>query len=104
MSTLKVLNSENFDEVTSAGVTLVDFWAPWCGPCKMLLPIMEQVAAELGSDATVAKVDIDECGDLAVRFGIRNVPAVFLIKDGEVLEQFNGIQTKAKLVDAVRNL
>lgn len=104
MSTLKALNSENFDEVTSAGVTLVDFWAPWCGPCKMLLPIMEQVAAELGDEATVAKVDIDECGDLAVRFGIRNVPAVFLIKDGEVLEQFNGIQTKAKLVDAVRNL
>jgi len=104
MSTLKVLNSENFDEVTSSGITLVDFWAPWCGPCKMLLPIMEQVAAELDGTATVAKVDIDECGDLAVRFGIRNVPAVFLIKDGEVVEQFNGVQAKAKLVDAVRNL
>ncbi len=103
MSQVKELGQDTFAEATAKGVVLVDFWAPWCGPCKMLLPILDQVAAELEGEALVCKVNVDESKELAAQFAVRNIPALFVLKDGEIVNQFVGVQTKAKLLDAVRN-
>ena len=97
------LNEENFDSTVAEGVTLVDFWATWCGPCKMLAPVLDQVAAEIGDEAVIAKVDIDEARDLAIQCQVRSVPAVFIYKDGEIVNQFVGIRDKQFIIDAIRN-
>lgn len=103
MSDVKQLDASNFDETTTSGVTLVDFWAEWCGPCKMLGPILEEVAKEIGDDAVIAKVDVDKAQELATRYSVRSIPAIFILKDGEVNQQFVGLQDKQTLVDAVKS-
>ena len=81
------LTAENFDETVKSGVTLVDFWAPWCGPCQMQTPILEkQVAPAMSGRAKICKVNVDEAQDLAARYGVRGIPAIFLFKDGEVVQ------------------
>ena len=97
------LNSGNFAEATAKGVVLVDFWAPWCNPCRMLGTILEQVAGELPDDVVIGKVNIDENKDLAVQFEVQNIPRLFLYKDGNIVQEFNGVQSKPKLLDALRN-
>ena len=97
------LTEENFESTVASGVTLVDFWATWCGPCKMLAPVLDQVAAEIGDEAVIAKVDIDEARDLAIQCQVRSVPAVFIYKDGEIVNQFVGIRDKQFIIDALRN-
>jgi thioredoxin 1 len=69
---------------------LVDFWAAWCGPCKVIAPYLEQIAGEVAGRATVAKVNIDENGDLSARFGIRSIPTLVVFKDGRVVDQTIG--------------
>ncbi len=98
------LSEENFDSTVAEGVTLVDFWATWCGPCKMLSPVLDQVAAEIGDEATIAKVDIDECRELAIKLQVRNVPAVYIFKDGEIVNQFVGARDKQFIIDAIRGV
>ncbi len=102
MAELKHWNAENFAAETADGVVLVDFFATWCGPCKMLAPVLQLVAEELGDSAKVGKVDIDEAQDLAIRFGVRSVPSLFVLKNGEVTASFVGVQSKDKLIQAVR--
>jgi len=102
MAEVKHLDATNFDEATSSGVALVDFWAEWCGPCKMLGPIIEEVASEIGDQAVIAKVDVDQAQQLAAKFGVRSIPAIFILKDGQVVNQFVGLQDKTTLVNAVR--
>lgn len=93
----EVLNGSNFDEVTKDGVTLVDFYADWCGPCKAIAPIIEELAEEV-SDVNVVKVDTEESPDLAMRFGIRSIPTFIIIKDGEVVnKQIGGVGKGALL-------
>ena len=104
MSDVKHLTSANFEEATSKGVVLVDFWATWCGPCRMLGPVLDQVADEIGDDAVIAKINIDEEQDLAVKFGVRSIPAIFILKDGEVVESFVGVKDKATLVNALKSV
>ena len=99
------LTDANFQsEVIDSNVpVLVDFWAEWCGPCKMLGPILEQVSSELGTQAKVGKVNIDDARDLAVKYSVRSIPLLLFFKNGEVKDQVVGAnvtkdQLKAKLL------
>ncbi len=96
------LTNTDFDATVANGVTLVDFWAPWCGPCKMQTPILEQqVAPAMAGRAKIAKVNVDDAKELAVRFGVKSIPALFLFKDGQVVQQFVGLQRGDALVKAL---
>jgi thioredoxin 1 len=103
MANLMELNETNFDKETAEGITLVDFWAPWCGPCKMLGPILEKVAEDMGDKVLIAKVNVDDSPKLAEKFGIRSIPAIFILKNGETVNQFIGLQDKGTLVQAIIN-
>jgi thioredoxin len=84
------LTEANFDAGVKSGLTLVDFWAEWCGPCKALSPAIEQLAGEFGGKLKVAKVDIDANPNIPGRFGIRGIPTVILFKDGAKVDMFVG--------------
>lgn len=98
MSTVTV-NAENFErEVTSAaGPVVVDFWAEWCGPCKMISPALEQIAGDLSGKVKIAKVNIDDSPELAAQFGIRAIPTIAIFKDGAVTDRKVGALTKSVL-------
>lgn len=96
------LTEENFDAVTGEGRSLVDFWATWCGPCRMQAPILEQLDGELGGSVKVCKVDIDEQPELARRFGVMSIPTLVAIKDGEVSNMRVGVQSLENLMQMVK--
>lgn len=104
MDILKI-TSENFDkEVLNADkITIVDFYADWCGPCKMMAPIMEAVAKELGETAVVGKVNIDDNQNLAVKYQIMTIPTIAIFKNGEIVESFIGVTDKDEILNAVNN-
>ncbi len=91
-------NEESFRNAVKNGPAIVDFWATWCGPCKMLGPTIEEIADELEGQITVGKVDVDECRDLAGEFGVMSIPTVVYFKDGKEVKRFVGVQTKDKLI------
>ncbi len=100
--TLKDLTAADFDATVATGVTLVDFWAPWCGPCKMQTPILEKVAEAVAGKAVIAKVNVDDNRELAVKFGIRSIPALLLFKNGQVVQTLIGLQQSPALVQAIK--
>ena len=97
------LTSENFD-VIKEGVALVDFWAPWCGPCRMIAPIIEELANDYDGKAKICKVNTDEAQDLAVQFGVRSIPTILFFKDGERKAQLIGAQSKQIIADKLNSL
>jgi thioredoxin 1 len=97
------VNEDKFEEeVLKATLpVLVDFWAPWCGPCKMLGPVLEEVAAANDSRLKVVKVNVDENPDLAQKYEVMGIPAMFLFKTGEVIDSFTGAMSKQILMDKI---
>lgn len=100
------VNDSNFEEVVlkSEQPAVVDFWAEWCGPCKMMLPIVEEISKEFEGKITVAKVDVDSNQNTAAKFGIRNIPTILFFKGGQVVDKQVGAVPKAALVDKINKL
>ncbi|MDB6071493.1 MAG: thioredoxin [Verrucomicrobiales bacterium] len=92
------------DVLQSPVPVVVDFWAEWCGPCKMLGPVLDEIATEKGSAVKVVKVNVDEEPDLAVEYGIRNIPALFFFKDGELKHKALGVQPKAEIIKRLESI
>lgn len=103
MANIKIANTDNFnDEVLKSELpVMVDFWAPWCGPCKMLGPTVETLAAENADHLAVAKVNVDENQNLANQFGIRGIPTLIFFKNGAEIKRIVGVQGKAQLQKAI---
>ena len=95
------LSDSQFDMAIAKGVTLVDFWAPWCGPCKMQGPILEQVSESVDGRAKIAKLNVDDAGGVAGRFGVQSIPTLILFEDGNEVQRFVGVQPKEILIDAI---
>jgi len=99
------LNSENFEAEVGkfTGTVLVDFWAPWCGPCRMVGPVVEELAKEYKGKAKVGKLNTDDAPDIASRFGIRSIPTLLFFKNGAVVQQLVGAYPKGKISEKLES-
>lgn len=99
----KVVNSSDFDEqvLKAKGLVMVDFWAEWCPPCRALSPLLEQIDKEVGDKAFVAKVNVDDNQDLAMKYGIQGIPTVKLFKDGKEVQTLVGLMPKTEYLKYV---
>lgn len=98
---IKNVTDQNFAEETAEGLVLADFWAPWCGPCKMIAPVLEEIDGEMEEKVQIVKLDVDENQETAGKFGVMSIPTLLLFKDGNVVDQVIGFQPKEALVDLI---
>ena len=102
MSQIQELNKSSFDAVVGGDTpVLVDFWAPWCGPCRMLTPELEAVAQQVGEKVKIAKVNVDDEPELAQAFGVQSIPNLILFKNGEPVRQLVGFRDRRELLAAI---
>lgn len=95
--------ADNFNDIISSNKpTLVDFFATWCGPCKMMNPIIEKVKNDLGDEVTVLKIDVDNNKEVSIKYGIRSVPTLILFKDGEIVWRQSGIVQTKNLIEKIQ--
>ncbi|TVY03944.1 thioredoxin [Paenibacillus cremeus] len=100
MAIVNVSDQSFAGEVESTGTVLVDFWAPWCGPCKMIAPVLEELDKEMGDNVKIAKVNVDDNPESASRFGVMSIPTLIVFKDGQPVDKVVGFQSK----DALKNV
>ncbi|MFZ5974570.1 MAG: thioredoxin [Bacillota bacterium] len=93
------LTSANFDAQIAKGTVLVDFWAPWCGPCRMVAPVLDQIATEMDGKATVAKVNVDLQPEIAQRYNVMSIPTMIVFKNGKKVETLVGAHPKAAIMN-----
>jgi thioredoxin 1 len=98
------LNNENYDGFVKDGIVLVDIWATWCGPCKMISPIVDEISSDYVNRIKVGKCDADANRDKVMDLGVRNIPTIFFYKDGQIVDQTHGAVTKKKLTDIIDGL
>lgn len=96
------LDEGSFQEAVASGVVLLDFWATWCGPCKSLLPVLEQIADEM-PEVRIYKLNVESCTRLASQYAVRTVPTLFVLRDGQIVHEIVGVQPKAALLEALKN-
>ena len=101
MSEILITSENQFEEVVKDGVTLVDFYASWCGPCKMLAPFIEEIAAEYAGKISVCKVDVDGVESLAYKYNVRSLPTLMYFKDGKLCDVNVGFQDKKTIIDSI---
>lgn len=101
---LTEVNDSNFDEVVSSSKlpVMVDFWAPWCGPCRMLSPLVDEMAKKYDGQITVVKCNVDDASEVPAKYGIRNIPTLLFFRNGELVDRTAGGLTKAELEDKVK--
>ncbi|WP_394233159.1 thioredoxin [Niallia oryzisoli] len=93
---------QTFATETGSGLVLVDFWAPWCGPCKMIAPVLEDLDSEIGDKVKIVKLDVDENQETAAKFGVMSIPTLIVLKDGEVVDKVVGFQPKEALAERLQ--
>ena len=99
------ITSSNFETLKNGELPLVvDFWATWCGPCRMIAPIIEELAKEYDGKINVGKCDVEECDDIAAEFGIRNIPTILFFKGGEIVDKMVGAASKSKIGEKFKAL
>jgi thioredoxin 1 len=103
MGAVAEVNDTNFDSevLQSSEPVLVDFWAPWCGPCRQIAPLVEQLAGENAGSAKILKLNVDEAPQAAQNYGVSSIPTLMVFKNGEVVDRFVGVQPKTRLQDAI---
>jgi len=101
---IRTLTEKNFNQQISKGITLVDFWAPWCMPCKMMVPVLNEVAAEAGDSVTVAKLNIDEHQAVAQKFAVRSIPTIVIFRNGKEVDRIVGVKQKDFLLNKINML
>jgi len=92
---------QTFRQETSQGLVLTDFWANWCGPCRMIAPVLEEIDAEMGDKVKIVKLDVDQNQETAVQHGVMSIPTLILFKDGEVVDKVVGYRPKEELVEFI---
>ena len=99
MMSALTITKDNFEkEVKNSNVpVLLDFWAPWCGPCKMVSPLVDEIGTEVGTSAKVGKINVDEQGELAAAFGVMSIPTLIVISDGKIVQKAVGARSKAAI-------
>lgn len=103
MANVKEISDQDFEAevLKAAGPVLVDFWAPWCGPCRMIAPLVEELATENAGDIKMMKINIDDSPNTAATYGVSSIPTLMIFKGGEVADRFVGVQPKKRLQDAI---
>ncbi|MCF8298008.1 MAG: thioredoxin [Saprospiraceae bacterium] len=98
---IRILNNKNFKPIIRSGLVLVDFWAPWCGPCKMIAPILNEIAEEQSGKITIGKVNVDQNKPLSEKYKIRSIPTLVLYQDGKEIKRITGVKPKKALLKEI---